>query len=185
MKNQSMKNQAGFTIIELVVVIILLGILAATALPRFMDVTDEAHDSVVTGVYGGLQTGMSLYHAQWVAEGQPVGSSPLTDFGSLRTTPEGYPYGTVDNSGTDDDVVNDADCAAVFTNVLQAGSPSISSVADAAGVVGATTDFATHENTDDCLYYYTAASSASAAVVATLSYDTETGGITQATATLP
>ena len=66
-----MKHQSGFTIIELVVVIILLGIMAATALPRFMDVTDEAHDSVVQGVYGGLQSGISLYHAQWVAEGQP------------------------------------------------------------------------------------------------------------------
>ena len=41
------KRQDGFTIIELVVVILLLGILAATALPRFMDVTDEAHDAVV------------------------------------------------------------------------------------------------------------------------------------------
>lgn len=185
MKKESIKNQSGFTIIELVVVIILLGILAATALPRFMDVTDEAHDSVVTGVSGGLQTGMSLYHAQWVAEGQPAASVQMTDFGSLRTTPEGYPYGTVDNSGTVDDVVNDADCSAIFTNVLQSGAPSISAVADAAGVVGAATDFAAHEDSDDCLYYYTAASSATGAVVPTLSYDSETGQVTQSTATLP
>jgi len=185
MKNQSMKNQSGFTIIELVVVIILLGILAATALPRFMDVTDEAHDSVVAGVYGGMQTGMSLYHAQWIAEGQPAASVQIAEFGDLRTTPEGYPYGLVDNSGTADDVVNDADCGAVFTNVLQTGAPSISVVADEAAVVDVTTDFATHEDSDDCLYYYTAASSANNAVVPTLSYDTETGGITQATVTLP
>ncbi len=180
-----MKNQSGFTIIELVVVIILLGIMAATALPRFMDVTDEAHNSVVEGVYGGLQSGMSLYHAQWVAEGQPDPSTQLTDFGSLRTTPEGYPYGTVDNSATADDVVNDADCAAIFTNVLQAGAPSIAAVANLAGVVGSTTDFTTHENSDDCLYYYTAETSSAGATVATLSYDSETGQITQATAALP
>lgn len=185
MQKQSMQKQSGFTIIELVVVIILLGILAATALPRFMDVTDEAHDSVVLGVYGGMQTGMSLYHAQWVAEGQPAASVQLADFGNLRTTPEGYPYGTVDNSATDDDVVNDADCSAIFTNVLQSGAPSISAVANAAGVAGAATDFTTHENSDDCLFYYTAANSAVGAVVATLSYDSETGQITQATATLP
>lgn len=180
-----MKNQSGFTIIELVVVIILLGIMAATALPRFMDVTDEAHNSVVEGVYGGLQSSVSLYHAQWVAEGQPDASVQLTDFGSLRTTPEGYPYGLVDNSGTDDDVVNDVDCAAVFTNVLQAGSPSITSVANVAGVVDETSDFATHENSDDCLFYYTAETSASGSTIPTLSYDSETGQVTQATATLP
>lgn len=180
-----MNKQSGFTIIELVVVIILLGIMAATALPRFMDVTDEAHDSVVEGVYGGLQSGVSLYHAQWVAEGQPAEGTQLVDFGNLRTNAEGYPYGTVDNSGTDDDVVNDVDCSAVFNNVLQAGSPSITAVNAVANVVGVTTDFATHENSDDCLYYYTAETSVSGATVATLSYDTETGEITQSTAALP
>ena len=178
-------NQTGFTIIELVVVIILLGIMAATALPRFMDVTDEAHDSVVSGVAGGLQSGMALYHAQWVAEGQPAEGTQITEFGSLRTTAEGYPYGTVDNSATDDDVVNDADCVAVFTNVLQAGAPSITAVANLAGVTGNTSDFATHENSDDCLFYYTAESSVAGAVVDTLSYDSESGSITQGTATLP
>jgi len=43
-------NQKGFTIVELVVVIIILGILAATALPRFMDVSTEAHQSSVDAV---------------------------------------------------------------------------------------------------------------------------------------
>ena len=180
-----MKHQSGFTIIELVVVIILLGIMAATALPRFMDVTDEAHDSVVIGVLGGMQSGMALYRAQWVAEGQPAPSTQIADFGNLRVTPEGYPYGIVDNSATVDDVVNDADCAAIFSNVLQAGAPSISAVDAVGNVVGVTTDFATHENGDDCLYYYTAETSISGATVDTLAYDSETGQITQSTALLP
>jgi hypothetical protein len=66
------KQEAGSTIIELVVVIILLGIMAAIALPRFIDVTDEARTSVVSGVQGGLLSGMSLFWALWVAEGEPL-----------------------------------------------------------------------------------------------------------------
>lgn len=178
-----MRNQGGFTIIELVVVIILLGIMAATALPRFMNVTSEAHSSVVSGVFGGLQSGSSLYHAQWVAEGQPAATTALTDFGSLRTTPEGYAYGTADNSAATntDDVNADADCTAIFSNLLQAGAPSIS-----AGTSSYTADFAAAvANTDDCIFYYTGESKTAGTTVATLSYDSETGQVVQATAALP
>lgn len=180
-----MGRQSGFTIIELVVVIILLGIMAATALPRFMDVTDEAHASVVEGVRGGMQSGMALYHGQWVAEGQPAESVAITAFGSLRTNAEGYPYGTTDQTANGNDVFVSADCQAVFSNVLQAGAPSIGSVANLAAVVGQTNDFTTHVTGDDCIYYYTSAGSATATTIPTLSYDSETGQITQSSQLLP
>ena len=178
-----MRKQAGFTIIELVVVIILLGIMAATALPRFMDVTTEAHTSVVNGVSGGLQSGASLFHAQWVAEGQPAASVQIADFGNLRTTPEGYAYGTTDNSAATNthDVNANADCTAIFSNLLQAGAPSIS-----AGTASYTADFAAVvANTDDCIFYYTGESKTATTTVATLSYDSETGQLTESTAALP
>src|SRR4051812_18650412 len=88
------RRESGFTIIELVVVIILLGILAATALPRFMNVDDEAHLSVVQGVHGGMQTSVSLYHAQWVAQSQPAANTQIPEFNNLRTNANGFPYGT-------------------------------------------------------------------------------------------
>jgi MSHA pilin protein MshB len=179
------RKQSGFTIIELVVVIILLGILAATALPRFMNVDDEAHTAVVAGVMGGLQTGVSLYHAQWVAEGQPNPDTQIADFNNLRSNAAGFPYGTDDNSGSGSTVVDSGDCAAIFVGVLQAGAPSVSSVAAVANVVGSLTDFTAVVNGVNCDYYYTGATSASGATVPVLSYASAAGVMTQSTAVLP
>jgi len=47
------KRQHGFTIIELIIVVVILGLLAASALPRFTDVTADAEDSAIEGVAGG------------------------------------------------------------------------------------------------------------------------------------
>ncbi|NJN52654.1 MAG: prepilin-type N-terminal cleavage/methylation domain-containing protein [Gammaproteobacteria bacterium] len=179
------RQQSGFTIIELVVVIILLGILAATALPRFMNVDDEAHAAVVAGVMGGLQTGVSLYHAQWIAEGQPNANTQIADFNLLRTNAAGFPYGTADNSGTGSNVTNSADCAAVFTGVLQAGAPSVSSVAALANVVGSVTDFTAVRTGVNCDYYYTGQRSTSGATIPLLQYGSVAGVVTQTTAALP
>ena len=178
------RTASGFTIIELVVVIILLGILAATALPRFMNVDSQAHAAVVEGVQGGLQTGVSLYHAQWVAQSQPAANTQIVDFNNLRTNANGFPYGTADRSGSGSNVTNSADCAAVFTGVLQAGAPSISSVAAAANVVGSATDFTTVATGTNCNYYYTGRKNTAGSVVPLLQYTSTTGLLTATTATL-
>ncbi len=110
--------QAGFTIIELVVVILLLGILTATALPRFLDVTDEAHVAVQRGVIAGLNTGAALFRAAWVANGQTALNISQFGAGTMDAATTGYPVGF-----TDDDVVitDSGDCVEVFEGLLQPG----------------------------------------------------------------
>ncbi len=62
-----MQTRSGFTLIELVMIIVILGILAAVALPKYFDIQTSALVSAEKGVVGGVRAGISTYYAHQCA----------------------------------------------------------------------------------------------------------------------
>lgn len=106
-----MKQQTGFTLIELIMVIVILGILAATALPRFTDLQKDARIAKMHGLAGSIRSAAALAHAQWLVNG-----SPTTPAGSVSVLMEGS---TVPINFGYPDVGGDA-----YTNAATTGASS-------------------------------------------------------------
>lgn len=89
-------TQKGFTLIELVVVIVILGILAATALPKFIDLSGEASQAAVEGVAGAISGAAAVnYAAKKAGNASAVAVDNCDDAGTLLQggLPAGYSVG--------------------------------------------------------------------------------------------
>ena len=127
-----MKNK-GFTLIELVVVIVLLGILSATALPKFINISQDAHDSVAKSLSGSFKSAVSLYHSCWLASGEQGVVYNLACFGQgdIDSTTLGYPLGedTIVGAGAGT-VLTGGYCGELWLGLLDANDFQLAEHAD-------------------------------------------------------
>ncbi len=87
------KLQKGFTMIELVMVIVILGILAAVALPRFYDLQKDARVSKAQAIMGSVRSAAAIAHSAALVNNQTAVNGTVTMEGANITLRYGYPNG--------------------------------------------------------------------------------------------
>jgi MSHA pilin protein MshA len=166
------RQQSGFTLIELIIVIVILGILAVTAAPKFLDIQGDAKASIVRGMEGAMQSASDIIHAKSLLDGTNSSASATLTLNSGDTVATDYGYARhdwntawVNMLDANIEVLNSGSCTSDF---CVDASQDISTDLTTAGV---TSDSPTNAliiypngttNTGACYAYYTHDESATA-----------------------
>ena len=126
-KSPVMQQHVGFTLIELVIVITLLGILSAVAVPRFIDLSKEAHKTAVSGTAGAFAVGLMLVRSDAVLKDVQPHTSMLINGMNVVVNQDLKPYDV-----TDDEIIimseqngSSDGCFALWDILMGDGAPTL------------------------------------------------------------
>ncbi|MGR5236204.1 type II secretion system protein [Vibrio alfacsensis] len=155
-----MKRQGGFTLIELVVVIVILGILAVTAAPRFLNLQSDARVSALEGLKGAMQGASGIVYGKSAIEGEErieKSATPAPDAEGV-TTHFGYP--TADTGGLVKAVTGLSDDWAWATQTASGSVSTLVATFVAGDLVAGKNDDASSITATECYVTYSEATSA-------------------------
>jgi len=112
------RKQEGFTLIELVIIIVVLGILAAVAIPRYQDITAEAREASARAALGGLRSGVTIFYAN---QAVTTGTATWPTLIQLETFGTVMAQGVPKNPYQADANAPDSICTGVVRGVLVPG----------------------------------------------------------------
>ena len=150
----TMKHKTGFTLLELVIVIVILGILAVTAGPRFLNYQRDSHETVSHASFSAFTAAVNMYHSQWLVEGEPNFDQTVNyGVGDIYPSMTGYPIAVDQLPISSGASLRGGDCVALWNALMDT---DLTIRAHGADVFPSEHDIvAWYTAAPSCYYYYT------------------------------